>query len=102
MTRKLPRGEETLPIAEEGGRMLTLRELRGKKLKLRRVSDNLLIERVMKRIQQGRVPTIYQLQRELSPSDQIKHMKRKDKIGAELLEVEFGLLQEEIRILGGE
>lgn len=101
MARKLPKGEETLPIAEVEGKFLTPNELRrlGLPLELRPVPTELLIERMRRRVAQGRVATIYRLQYELSPEGQLKHMELGDDIGLELIEAERKLLEEEIGIL---
>lgn len=116
MQRRLPKGEETLPIIEIERRFLTLQELktqypmlyqqlvRGIVRKLR-ISDQLLIERVRLRHTQGRVPTIYRLiteeVKELRPENQIREMEQKTQIGLELIEAERKLLDEELMILRG-
>lgn len=96
--QKLPKGEETLPIAEVGGRFLTFSEL-GRLPELITVSNQLLIKRMEERVAQGRVPTIYRLEYELTPAQQVEHMKLGDDIGKELLEAERKLLEHEIRIM---
>ena len=66
------------------------------------VSDELLIERVRQRHQQGRVATIYRFYRdapELSPKEQIRHMENRTQIGLELIKAERKLLEEELSIL---
>ncbi len=113
MSRRLPLGEETLPIIEIEGRMVPLEELKLRYPDVYRqlitvrefeVSDELLIERVRQRHAQGRVPTIYRFIRdepELSPERQIWHMERRTEIGLELIQAERKLLEEEINILRG-
>jgi hypothetical protein len=107
---KLPRGEETLPIAEVDGKYLTAAELESQQpVKYRQllvapivtVSDNLLVERFSMRVAQGRVLTIYRadLPTSLTPEEQLMHIKAKDKIGMELINAEAKLLQEELRLL---
>jgi hypothetical protein len=101
--RILPIGEETLPILEIGGKLFTPKQIKsGFKAfpaHMRTVNDDMLIERVKMRKQQGRMATIYHTDYELSPDDQIRHMKLRDKIGLELISAERKLLEEEIRIL---
>lgn len=110
MRRRLPKGEETIPIAEVEGRFLTPLELerlypeRYRALMLKPelvVSDELLVERVRRRVAQGRVRTIYRLEYELSPEEQLRHMEARDEIGLELIEAERKLLEEELRLLRG-
>jgi len=79
MKRRLPKGEETLSFES--------------------LSPEALIERVEKRIAQGREATIYRLGYELTPDDQLRHMKLGDEIGLELIEAERKLLEEELRII---
>lgn len=110
--QRLPKGEETLPFYEIDGRFLTLDELRrlyptlyeqlgiASQVGVIGITDALLIERVRMRIEQGRVPTIYRLACELSPAEQLRHMRLKDEIGLELIEAERKLLEEELRMLG--
>jgi len=108
--RKLPKGEETIPIVEIEGRFHTPQDLRKQPYLLRQVlgarvltvSEKLLIERVRERSRQGRERTVYRFDREnpeLSPEDQIWHMERRTTIGKELLEAEQKLLEEELAIL---
>lgn len=99
MKRRLPRGEETLPFYDSEGKMLTLDKLHKSNLLRPHVTDKLLIERMRMRISQGRVPTIYRFEYELSPDSQLKHMELGDEIGSELIQAERGLLEEELRIL---
>ena len=103
--RRLPKGEETLPIVEVEGRFLTLQELREQYPELYRellerrpieVSLELLIERVRRRIAQGREPPIYRWEFELTPEEQLRHMELRDEIGLELLEAERKLLEWEL------
>ncbi|GAI76905.1 unnamed protein product [marine sediment metagenome] len=115
---RLPKGEETLPIVVVEGRFLTLQEVQqfhpdlygaligrprlGAPLLEFEVSDELLIERMRRRIAQGRVPTIYALslvEPELTPEQQLRHMEMRDRIGLELIEAERGLLREELAML---
>ncbi|GAI36938.1 unnamed protein product [marine sediment metagenome] len=116
---RLPKGEETLPIIVVEGRMLTLEELRRlypelyeTLIGLRRqglglefeITDELLIERMRRRIAQGRVQTIYSLslvEPELTPEEQLRHMEMRDQIGLELIGAERKLLGEELRLLRG-
>jgi len=114
--RRLPKGEETLPIVEVEGRFLTLQELKRDYPKLYQrlirgivrelvVSDELLIQRVKLRYAQGREITIYRLifdeVKELSPEDQIREMEQRTRTGLELIEAERKLLEEEIGIIRG-
>jgi len=107
--RRLPKGEETLPIVEVEGRFLTPQELAREHLRAIlalpeiRVSDELLIERVRRRIAQGREPTIYRLgfPMVLTPVEQLRHMEMRDEIGIQLIEAERKLLEEELTILRG-
>lgn len=116
MARRLPRGEETLPIIEVDGKFLTLEELRQQYPELYRsllggagspnphigiISDDLLIERVRIRMAQGREPPIYRMNYALTPEEQLMHMEARDEIGLELIKAERGLLEEEMRILRG-
>lgn len=106
MKRKMPLGEDTLPIADIDGNLLRHSDLVGKgialSMALASISDRLLIERVRQRISQGRVGPIYQVpQKEYSPSDQLQHMIDKDELGKLLLDAERKLLEEEIRIIEG-
>jgi len=116
MEKRLPSGEETLPIIEVEGKFLTLEELKqqypelyeslfkgvaGPPPQLGKISDELLIERFRMRMAQGRESTIYRLQYELTPEEQLMHMEARDEIGLELIEAERKLLEEELRILGG-
>ncbi len=117
MSRRLPKGEETLPIVEVEGRFLTLQQLKrdyprlyepfvkGVFVRQLRISDELLVERVRRRHAQGRVPTIYRLifdeVKELSPEQQIREMEQRTRTGLELIEAERKLLEEEIRIIRG-
>lgn len=113
MSRRLPLGEETLPIIEVEERMVSLEQLKVHYPDVYRqlitvrefeVSDELLIERVRQRHAQGRVPTIYRFIRdslELSPEQQIWHMEHRTDTGLELIEAERKLLEEEINILRG-
>lgn len=98
--RRLPKGEETLPFYDLEGKLLTPDRLHRPDLLRPRVTDKLLIERVRMRVSQGRVPTIYRLDYELSPDEQLKHMELSDEVGVELMQAERKLLEEEIRILG--
>ena len=115
MYPRLPRGEETLPIIEVEGRFLTLEEVRRlhpeqyrKLLELKplelEVSLELLTERFRRRLAQGRVATIYRLERfpplTLTPEDQLRHIELRDEIGLELLEAEREWLEETLRLLG--
>ena len=68
MMRRLPRGEETLPVVEVEGELLTVGGLEKAHPELRLVelrepvSTKLLIERMRMRVKQGRVSTIYRPQ----------------------------------------
>lgn len=109
--RRLPKGEETIPIIEVEGRFLTLAELKAQYPELYRklleprtlefieVSEELLVERVRRRIAQGRVMTIYRFDMALTPEEQLAHMEARDDIGMELIEAERRLLEEELRLL---
>ena len=106
--RRLPKGEETLPVIEVEGKLLTSSGLEKAYPRLRLVdlkqpaSTRLLIERKRMRVNQGRVRTIYRFTYELTPEDQLRHMELQDAIGLELIEVERKLLEEELRILRGD
>lgn len=108
MIRRLPKGEETLPVVEVDGELLTLGGLEKAHPRLRLdelrepASTSLLIERKRKRINQGRVGTIYRPQYSLTAEEQLRHMELQDVIGLELIEVERKLLEEELRILRGD
>lgn len=114
MGKKLPKGEETLPIIEVEGKLLTLEELKQQYPELYEslfgvagtsnphvgvISEELLIERVRVRIAQGREPTIYRLHYALTPEEQLMHMEARDEIGLELIEAERKLLEEEFRMM---
>lgn len=105
--RRLPKGEETLPVIEVGGELLTSSGLEKAYPELRLgelrqpASTRLLIERKRLRINQGRVLTVYRFQYQLTPEEQLKHMESQDAIGLELIEVERNLLEEELKILRG-
>lgn len=110
---KLPKGEETLPIIEIEGKMLTLDEL--KKLypeiydKLVsptiayevKIRDALLLERFRMRLTQKRVPTIHRwgYPQTLTPEEQLAYMEARDPVGLELINAERGLLEEELAML---
>lgn len=110
---KLPKGEETLPIIEIEGKMMTLQEVRQfypstyqrlvtPRLRLAyKVSDELLVERFRIRLAQGRVATIYRwgVPMVLTPEQQLIHMEARDEIGLELIEAERKLLGEELAML---
>ncbi len=111
---KLPKGEETLPIIEIEGVVLTLEEVRRlhpdayRQLTTPRVvfkyavSDELLVERFRMRMAQGRVATIRRFDIEhpiLTPEEQLAHMEARDKVGLELIEAERKLLEEELAML---
>lgn len=108
MIRRLPKGEETLPVVEVEGELLTPSGLEKAHPRLRLVdlkkpaSTRLLIERMRVRVSQGRVPTIYRFRYELTPEDQLRHMELQDTIGLELIKVERLLLEEEVKILRGD
>jgi len=106
MKRRLPKGEETLPIIEVEGKFLTLGKLRESSPRayqslLQRLPrpPELLIQRVTERIAQRREATIYRLKHELTPDEQLRHMKLGDEIGLELIEAERKLLEEELKII---
>lgn len=112
---KFPFGEETLPIVEVEGKLLTLAELEEQYPELYRqlleptravsaiimISDELLVERVRRRVAQGREPTIYRWgdPASLTPEEQLAHMEARDAIGLELIAAERKLLEEELRML---
>ena len=106
--RKLPKGEETLPVIEIEGELLTPSGLEKAHPRLRLVdlkqpaSTRLLIERKRMRVNQGRVRTIYRPQYSLTAEEQLRHMELQDAIGLELIDVERKLLEEELRILRGD
>ncbi|MBA7670777.1 hypothetical protein ES703_78924 [subsurface metagenome] len=108
MMRRLPRGEETLPVVEVEGELLTPAGLEKAHPELRLdelrepASTKLLIERVRMRLKQGRAPTIYRFRYQLTPEEQLSHMESQDDIGLELIEVERKLLEEELRIMRGD
>ena len=119
MKRRLPKGEETLPITRVAGRMVTLEELRTRhpaeysaliKTTILTVDDELLIERFRRRMIQNRVLTIYRYQCKgeitcpvaLTPEEQLRHMEERTETGLELLKAEMELLKEELKIIRGE
>jgi len=108
MIRRLPKGEETLPVVEVDGELLTSGGLEKAYPRLRLVglrepaSTKLLIQRKRMRIKQGRVRTIYRPQYSLTAEEQLRHMELQDAIGLELIDVERKLLEEELRILRGD
>lgn len=107
MIRRLPKGEETLPVIEVGGELLTPAGLERahpelRLDELRAASTRLLIERKRIRANQGRVATIYRFRYRLTPEEQIRHMELQDAIGLEIIEAERKLLKEEVRILRGD
>jgi len=108
MIRRLPKGEETLPVIEVGEELLTPAGLERAHPELRLdelrepASTRLLIERKKIRVKQGRVSTIYRFRYQLTPEEQLRHMELQDAIGLELIEVERKLLEEELRILRGD
>jgi len=104
LKRKLPKGEETIPIAEIAGKMVSPKQLKAMRIPYKKVltltpSDMLLIKRVKERHAQGREPTIYRFTGKLMPQQQIRHMERRTSIGLELIQAERKLLEEEINIL---
>lgn len=116
LKRRLPKGEETIPIVVIERLMLSPLELmkehprqyevlvsRRKLVYPMRVTDELLVERVRRRYAQGRVATIYRLitdeEKELTPEEQIRHIEQRTKTGLELIEAERKLLEEELSIL---
>jgi len=100
MKRRLPEGEETLPVAELEGELLTAAHPKFRLSEiLEPASTRLLIERKRMRVNQGRVATIYRIRYQLTPEEQISHMELQDAIGLELIEAERKLLDEELRIL---
>ena len=104
--RRLPKGEETLPVIEVRGELLTPAGLERAHPRLDELrepaSTRLLIERKRMRVKQGRVRTIYRFRYQLTPEEQLSHMESQDAIGLELIEVERKLLEEELRILRGD
>jgi hypothetical protein len=107
---KLPKGEEKLPIIELEGKLLTPGQLKRKSRTLYQsftsapgdtFTYRLMIERMRRRVAQGRVLPIYRLDKEISPGDQLRHMEQGDEIGQELILSERKLLEEELRILRG-
>jgi hypothetical protein len=104
--RKLPYGEETLPIFKRNGKLLKPKEMNKKILKEAKLSldmtpKDLLIERFRMRVEQGRTSTIHTMNRDYTPTQQLEHMTRGDAIGKEFLQAEEGLLREELDILEG-
>ncbi len=103
--RRLPKGEETLPVIEVEGELLTssgLEKAHRLRLVKQPASTRLLIERKRMRVNQGRVRTIYRFRYQLTPEEQLRHMELQDAIGLELIEVERLLLEEEVKILRGD
>lgn len=102
MKRRLPKGEETIPIAEIIGKVLSPKQLKAMGIPYKEIpkpSDMLLIKRVKKRHAQGREPTIYRFREKLTPQQQIRHMERRTVVGLEFIQAEYKLLEEEINIL---
>lgn len=101
----LPKGEETLPVAEDRkGRFYSLQLLKekwpkvptmlqAKRLLARKPSNKLLIERVRLRMKQGREGPVYRWQIKLTPEEQLKHMEAGDEIGKELIGAERKFLE---------
>ncbi|MBA7586679.1 hypothetical protein ES708_28684 [subsurface metagenome] len=108
MVRRLPKGEETLPIVEVDEELLTPVGLEKAHPRLRLADlkqpapTRLLVERKRMRVNQGRVGTIYRPQYSLTAEEQLRHMELQDAIGLELIEVERNLLEEEVKILRGD
>ena len=108
MRRRLPAGEEDLPFMEEGGRYVTLREIRSSpvllfnllRLSPGEVSQGLLVERVRRRHMQGREPGMHVLGvGYVGPEEMIRHMEAGDEIGRLFIEMERKLLEEELGIV---
>ena len=110
MKRRLPKGEETLPVVEVDGKFLALGKLKESSPgvyqsllqrlpRMETIPSKLLIQRVAERIAQGRVATIYRLEHELAPDEQLRRMNLGDEIGLELIEAERKLLEEELRMI---
>jgi len=112
--RKLPMGEETLPIAIIEGKMLTPLQLKehpaefgllvkGERPRFMAITDDLLIERVRQRYAQGREATIYRFvadgMKEIFPEDQIVEMEQRSVLGLEFIKAERKLVEEELRII---
>jgi len=91
--KKLPFGEETLPISDFLGILLKPSWFAQGLAGISVPSKKLLKERIKLRIKQGREGTIYRLQHELTPEDQLKHIEADDEIGKGLLEAERKLLE---------
>ena len=109
MKRKLPKGERDLPILKKEKKFLTPRDvakskgMNKKKLfkKIRKQLDNeeLLKKRVIKRYRQGRLYDLQSTRWTLTPEEQIRHIKKEDRIGKTLIRMEKGLLEEIFDIL---
>jgi len=109
MKRRLPIGEDTLPIAEFEGRYITPTALiQLKYMGSQSISEptaRLLIERVRRRIEQDREGTALSLSGlypELSPEQILEHMELGDEEGQKHLLAERKWLEESIKILEAE
>lgn len=110
----LLKAEEHIPFTKADGKFRTLKEVMEKYPRLYSMwttrglpevtaiddSDELMIERVKARIAQGKEHTIYRWGMKLTPKEQLEHMKKRSKIGKELIQAERGLHKELIRLLG--
>lgn len=99
MGRRLTEGEETLPIAELNGRFYTPAGA----MRLRQrgpITDRLLIERVRRRVTQGREARVLRVHgdypHEYSPKDILKAMMDGDQ---EFLSAERKLLEHQLKQL---
>jgi len=112
--RRLPLGEETLPITIVEGKMTSLQDLEqhypllykdlvSRKVFELKVSDELLVSRVKQRHAQGRVATIYRMVhdgvKEFSPEEQIEEMEARTPTGLDFIKAESKLLEEELKVL---
>lgn len=112
---KLPIGEDTIPLLVIDGQMLFLKDIENKYPTIYNslfaigepttidtkieITDDLLITRFKRRMEQGRETTIHRFLISLSPSKQLAEMRKKSKLGKELLNAEKGLLEWELGVL---
>ena len=109
--RRLPKGEETIPIADINGQfIIPSQELIRRLRELPEPSVELLIERVKRRAKQHISRIEEGIEEEpntimlgcplpLSSASQIYHVEIGDDVGKELIEIERGWLKESLSIL---
>ena len=101
----LPKGEAELPYFETEEGFVSPREAAGREKRSvavaratghleHEVSDELLKERVRRRAEAGRVPGIMWIGGPLTPEQQVREVESGTRIGQEILQAEFELVQE--------